>query len=88
MSTTVKTSKSAAQVHRLRLHARTSMTNQLEGIIDLRGWLALIDGFGELRHIDGAPAAVNCSTSPCVSSIRGMSARRGCSPRRCLRRPT
>src|SRR3954447_24273838 len=54
MSTTVKTSKSAAQVHRLRLHARTSMTNQLEGIIDLRGWLALIDGFGELRHIDGA----------------------------------
>ena len=30
------------------------MTSQLEAIADLRGWLALIDGVGELRHIDGA----------------------------------
>jgi len=30
------------------------MTSQLEHIADLRGWLALIDDVGELRHIDGA----------------------------------
>jgi len=30
------------------------MTNQLEDVADLRGWLGLIDDFGELRHLDGA----------------------------------
>jgi len=30
------------------------MTNQLEDVADLRGWLELIDNVGELCHLDGA----------------------------------